>query len=690
MAKKNKVNINSSKPNVAGNSILPKPEFEVKITQEDKSTKLPFLLSIFISAFAFFIYSNTFEHRFVLDDHGIIKNNKITKAPMSWENTKLIFSTPLRKGDVSDLENSLYRPAIKMLFNIEWNLFGANEDVNRAAHKFHIINVLMYAILCGFIFLVLYDAFKQRWLLPLLITLLFAAHPMHVEAIANIKSGDEVLSLLGIVIALRCIQLYFSKGNFIYVIIAFISFLIGSFSKESTLVAVAIFPLFIYFFTNANFSKNIIMSSMFLICTLFFLFCRHQSLKGYPPAAKTSALDNYMVLCDPAEQAVLKPDLQEKYKGSSRFASAVSTMGFYVKTFVIPHPLSCDCSYSSLEPIKMSNPKFLLSFIFFLSLFIFAIYRWKQKDPIAFGILWFFIAMSIVSNIFILIGTSYGERLFFAPSLGLSMVLVAGLAHFLQKDKIESTFFATLRKSPILVGLLLLTIGLYSIKTFSRNRDWKKDFTLFSTDIKNYPNSTHLLFYLGNHLAGLERKEQLTAELTALNYDQKRIDDSVAKENLQAIRYFNVALDAYPALPSDGYNQLGKAYYGIGQLDSAFKYYMKAHKEDSTNAIFINNIGTVYYNRNQVLEAFPYFMQATKTDPTEPDFANNVGCIYGATNRLDSAVYWFDLASKMDPLDITSLNFLEITYRNMGKLKEADYYKSRLASVRIERQNANN
>jgi TPR repeat protein len=60
-------------------------------------------------------------------------------------------------------------------------------------------------------------------------------------------------------------------------------------------------------------------------------------------------------------------------------------------------------------------------------------------------------------------------------------------------------------------------------------------------------------------------------------------------------------MSIYPALPSDGYNQLGKAYFNIGNYDSAQKYYMKAFSEDSTNAIFINNLGTIYYNTSDVV-----------------------------------------------------------------------------------------
>ena len=91
------------------------------------------------------------------------------------------------------------------------------------------------------------------------------------------------------------------------------------------------------------------------------------------------------------------------------------------------------------------------------------------------------------------------------------------------------------------------------------------------------------------------------------------------------------------------------------------------------------------YVTNHVLEAMPYFKLAHERDTTEADFMNNVGCIYGATQRPDSAIYWFDKASKVDPMDITSLGFLEITYRAIGKIKEADYYKERLAAVKAER-----
>jgi tetratricopeptide (TPR) repeat protein len=653
-----------------------------------KYTPWVYALVLFIVAFA--INSNTFKNNFVLDDHGIIKNNKITKAPVSWANTKTIFSTPLRKGDFSDLENSLYRPFTKFLFNIEWNVFGGDP------HKFHIVNVLLYGLTGIFIFFIFYDIMKKKWVIPFLISLLFIVHPIHTEVVANIKSGDEVLSLLGSVIALRCVQLYLQQHKMSYLILGVLGYLMGSFSKESTVLMMFMVPLFIYYFTETDLKKNILISSIFAVCSAFFLFCRHLSLSGYPPSSKLSALDNYLVLSNDNIPI--------------RVASAINTLGLYLKTFFIPHPLSCDYSYSSLEPVKsLGEPTFLLSLLIFSALFVYGVWNLiqsfsgkKEKSITAFGLLWFFVTVSIASNVFFLIGTSFGERLFFVPSLGLCIAVVYFLSTYLYKNKEQGdgAFAKAFSTSPILFALVLIVSALYSYKTYARNADWKTDFALFSRDIEYYPNSTHLLFYLGNHLSSNEYAEDKTPE-------QKR------QASYDAIAKLTKSMSIYPALPSDGYNQLGKAYFNIGNYDSAQKYYLKAFSEDSTNAIFINNLGTIYYNtsdqftnkgnaymqagrpdsanyyyylgKNRLLEAQPYFLLAHSRDTTEPDFMNNIGCIYGATQRPDSAIYWFEKAHLSDDLDITSLNFLEITYRAIGNIQKADYYKALLVETKARR-----
>ncbi|HNB81389.1 MAG TPA: tetratricopeptide repeat protein, partial [Chitinophagaceae bacterium] len=449
--------------------------------------------------------------------------------------------------------------------------------------------------------------------------------------------------------------------------------------------------------------------SIMLLCTLFFLYCRHATLSKYPDKGTLSALDNFMVLCtDPS------------YAGTSQFASAVRTLGLYLMTFLYPHPLSCDYSYSSLIPVGFSDPGFIFSFLILAGLLGYAIFLFiprknslVNKPALSFSLLWFFIAMSITSNVFFLIGTSFGERLLFVPSVGLTMALVLLMARFLQKKSPEEQpLIPSLKASPVFTLLLFGITLLYSIKTWSRNADWKSDFSLFSKDVESYPNSTHLLFYMANHLSGSDFKDNLALDIEEnhLNIDLK---DSVLKANYRCIQLFNKALSIYPALPSDGYNQLGKAYFNTGRLDSAEKYYQKALDEDSTNPIYTNNLGTVYYNSsipltqkgadfqkagqldsaqyysvvgtNRLLEALPYFLKAHKGDSTETDFINNIGCIYGATQRSDSAIYWFRKAYELDRYDEVSIQFLEITYRAIGKTSDADFFKARLAEARAHK-----
>lgn len=630
--------------------------------ENDWSNKQIWFCSAFFFLLAVILYSNTFNHRFVLDDHGIINDNKITKAAFSWENTKLMFSTPLRIGDGTNKEESLYRPVIKTIFNAQWNFFEGDP------HGFHKVNVILYGLLCMLIFWALFDLFNRRWLLPFFITLLFTVHPIHVEVVANIKSLDEIMAMIGIVGAMRAIQLYLKSNKLIHVAWGTLIFTIGIFSKESTIVGMAIFPLLVYYQEGKiDWKKIATVCVPLLVVSIGFVAC----WKSITHINEPSVMDNLII--------------QVKDNIPSRFATAVMIAGFYIYTFFVPHPLACDYSYSTLEPVGPSHLGFIFTLVLCIAGLVYAIKNLKSRSKISFAILWFFITFSIGSNVLFLIGTSFGERLFFTPSLGMCILTVCLLAKFLQKEGGVS-FIEKLKRSPVLTGIVLLVAVLYSVKSYARNADWKNEYELFSRDIKYNKNATHLLYYMGNHLPSEDRKEVLSYQLAELGYNQQQINDSSNKEAARAITFFQRSMSIYPYLPHEGYNQLGKAYFRQGQLDSALKYYSKAASEDSLNAPYINNMGTVYYERNDLNKAMIYFQSAYKIDSAVADFSNNIGCIYGKLSRGDSAIYWFQKATAADSLDVKSLQFLDITYRAMRDTASADFYRNRLIYVQQLRQ----
>ena len=79
---------------------------------------------------------------------------------------------------------------------MEFALFGESPLVN------HLVNILLYALTGGLIYLVLLCLFSRpprasEWarLVALPAALIFLAHPLHTEAVANIKGRDELLAL---------------------------------------------------------------------------------------------------------------------------------------------------------------------------------------------------------------------------------------------------------------------------------------------------------------------------------------------------------------------------------------------------------------------------------------------------------------------------------------------------------------
>jgi protein O-mannosyl-transferase len=646
------------------------------------------LLVVCIALGTFF---NSRNNQFALDDHGIIKSNKITKAGISWENVKKMFVTSHRAGDVSDAEHALYRPVCKVVFAAEWMLGDGTPEY------MHKGNIFFFMLCCALLYWLIYLATKGNWVVCLAISALFAVHPIHSEVVANIKSLDEILGGIGVLGALICFHYYSKNSNVLLLPLALASYLIGIFSKESSIVAVGLVPLYLYFFTDANWKKIIIATVTIAIGAGIFLAMREHAVGWFIHGIEKepSALDNVL--------ALTKVDQTKRggYQMHLFIPTVIYLMGYYVYTLFYPFPLSCDYSYATVEVKGFSDWEFWVSFLFFAGIAYYAIKTIKQKNIIGFGILWFFIAASIVSNLFIVIGTSFGERLMFLPSIGWCIAVVGTLYHLFKYAKHNAANLGVMdgiKKHAAMFGILAVVGGIFANKAMDRNKDWFKDFTLFSRDVKYFDNSTHLLFYWGNHLSSSEYQEILRS--------QGKGEAEIKDANYQAINTFKKSMSLYPALPSDGYNQYGKAYYNLKNIDSAEYYYKKAHSEDTTNPVFINNIGTVFFERAIPLQrldyydsAYRYFRMASQKDTTMIDYLNNLGAITGTlaslpgqdpVGRRREAINYFYNGYKKDSLSegaILSCRSIAMTYNAFGDSVQVKAWTNKATEINNYRMN---
>lgn len=613
-----------------------------KISSEDRKRRLT--LGIIIGVFGFLLYANTLSNGYVLDDFSAIKENNIVRQGISA--IPEIFKTSYRQGYLS-VKDGLYRPLSLAMFAIEWNFFPDKPSVS------HFVNIFLYGLTGLLLFLTLCKLFSQirsGEIIAFITSILFIAHPIHTEIVANIKSRDEILCFLFTIASLRLVLSYLEKEKRKYLFYALFSFFLAFLSKETVITFLALLPLALHFFTRVPLKKILFITSAFVVVTLFCLFVRSRVLQGALTDDSVSMSDNLIVAAKDF---------------NTHIASAFYILGLYVKLLFFPHPLVYDYSYNQVPLVKFNNMFSIASLAFYLAIGIYAAFvLWKsfrhrssvishQSLFIAFGILFFLVTIFLFSNLVLIIGTSMGERLMYFPSLGFCLC-VAGAMYPNPKGN-NSRFFL-----PLGSGLVLLVVILfYSYKTLSRNPDWKDNITLYSHDVNLSPNSTHTHYYLGLELTKVVADaEQDTAK-------KKIYEDGIAELE-----------KSVSILPSflGAYTQIGVAYFRMKNYQKAIENYEKAASMKQADALTLNNIGTVYFQWKKYYEAAEKFRQAVQMDPRYVHAYMNLGSVYGTIGDFDKSIESFLNAIKYAPDNAEAYFYLALTYENKGDKTNAEKY----------------
>ena len=198
-------------------------------------------------------YCDTLTLNYALDDRMVIMESKPVLQG-GWDGIKSIFTEDTFSGffggDKSLVAGGRYRPLSQFTFLVEMQLFGQDVkskigDVNdfEQLHNSeneqyfvnshlpfvsHLFNLIYFALLCLLIYAVLKMVFErytgEKWYMSLafLAAVLFAIHPIHTEAVANVKGRDEIFAMLGAMGALWCCLKYADKHKWWYLLLAFL------------------------------------------------------------------------------------------------------------------------------------------------------------------------------------------------------------------------------------------------------------------------------------------------------------------------------------------------------------------------------------------------------------------------------------------------------------------------------------
>lgn len=347
-----------------------------------------------------------------------------------------------------------------------------------------------------------------------------------------------------------------------------------------------------------------------------------------------------------------------------KLASAFMMCGRYLWTLLVPHPLIHDMGYPQTKAVTFADWRALLGFLVYLGMGVWALFNLKKKHFLSFAILFYLITFSLFSNVLITIGTSYGERLLYVPSLGFAFA-VAYLFCKIFKINDLSQIWNPNGKGAVLWGAAGILLAAYSVKTIVRNPAWFDSGTLYAADIVHSPNCAKLNYHLA-----LEQTKKGLEEASSTVTDSTWV--------LKGIDTYSNAIRLYPQY-HDAYGSRGLAYFRLKKYDQAFNDYQQSLKYRPGDAKVLSNMGFIYFLRNQLDDAEKVYRESIKSDPRFVDARRNLGAVLAMKKNFPAAIEQWEVALEFDPQNATLLNYIGSAYRDMGQPEKGQPYLDKAA-----------
>lgn len=642
----------------------------------------PLFFALFCAVLGLGLYIQTIGHDYVLDDEMVtFKNTIVTQGFSAIPD---ILTTPYRQG-FWDRKESLYRPLSLVMFAAEWQISPNQPWLH------HLMNILLYA-LTGWLVYRLFH--RLTWslhpLIPLSAAILFMVHPLHTEVVANIKSRDEMLALMFGVLALQQFLNYVQSSKFVHLFWGALSFFLAVLAKESAITLFAVLPITLFFFAKPQ-TRHYLVSLVVLFVAILAYFGLRIAALG--------EISNFK------EIAVINNSIVAASNSSEHFATAIVLVGAYLRLFILPHPLSYDYSFNTFPVARFSDPAFLLSMAAIVAIVVYVAMNWKRKDPAAYGLLFFGLTISIVSNLVIIIEATLGERFAYLPSLGLSLafpVLISRLFKLSHKSA-HFSFGAMLSANKSFVAVLGIVIVLFSIKTISRNPDWKTSATLFAADKDNNPRSARTQFAYASNMLHKKiipmddsnpKKNVLTREaIEYLNRSIKIMPDYFDAWVHLLIAYrqvkdFPLARQAYETGLKyknkdniDFFIQGALTYSDMGMWQEAIEANRLALQLDTSRAEIWNNYGMCLTETGNRLDGFNALYHSLQLDSSQSNTWYNLGNWHAKGGDYNNAILHYSKALQRDSAHIGSLNNTGNSYAAMGQYNTALIYYEKTLSI---------
>jgi len=590
------------------------------------------ILLVFL--FALVIYFPTVKYDFVLDDNFFITGNE---QLTTLSGTLGYFSRGAWDGIGSTGQikppSNLYRPLLMVGYALERAIFGVNPG------WCHFINILMHAVVCVLVMTFIWQLLgfwqqltPHRIEIALVSGILFAVHPIHIEAVSWISGRAEVLAGLFLMCSLCCYLRYREKGILRWLLFSMMLFSFALLSKESAIAGVLLIFLIELSINSWKFP--------YVIRRRIHDLHSRKAVEGKSKKVGKSTVGLVSIAVVAVAYLLIRIAVFGRLgpvpEGQFFFGETVLTRFFtmsevfvdYFRKLLIPWPLFI--VYGDYTPIPIARtltPQVLGSIAITIAIPVIAIWARKWVPSVTFTIGWLYLALLPVSQI-MPFGALMGERFLYVPSVGFCLLLAALLVH------IRRTYI----RRYVQVGL----VSTYLVMTFVHNPVWANERTLWDHSVTIHPD---------DHIAHYNRGVCMVRD----------------KEYSDAICEFKTALQLKPAMAS-AHTNLGVEYQRTGQIKKAFGCYRKALMLDPLLPETHYNLGNLYLEMGQTRKAIQEYRETIRIQPKFVQARTNLAYVYYSEGNFSIAEEILKSVLNDNPRLIEAYNILGAVYIKQRKL----------------------
>jgi protein O-mannosyl-transferase len=571
-------------------------------------------LALIVLLAALVVSARSLRHEFVFDDHMLVGGN----APVLRGEAPLSSAFTYRYWGAADeaSPNELYRPITILSLALNARLLGQGPAGMHAGNMaLHGLNAVLVLILVGALF-------GRPWL-AFATALLFAVHPIATEAVIPVAGRADLLA--GAFVLLSCafgLAAARRRKRWILIgglIVAFATFF-GALSKEHAFAA----PLLMVALLGADRRRHsgdpradrdylhtaITLAGLQVFVLVMVLLLRVQIL-GYvfhttPPESPSTS---YLAFVNnPIQFAEPLP----------RVLTALRVAVMAAGRLALPFVLSADYSYDVI-PVTGSPPGLADAGAVVFALIYLGLVVWSaRRYPVAmFALSWSALTYLLVSNLLFPIGTIFGERLLYLPSIGFALLIAAGL------ERLAASAPGRRRAA---VATLAILATLYGARFVARAADWSSDERLFEVTVAASPRSAKAHSNRGFTLQRAGRYEEAAAS-------------------------FRTALEIAPGLTGSGVS-LARCLMELGRPAEAVAQYERVIARDDGISVAWSGLGLAQLAVDQVDAAEASFRKSLGLSlGGNREALRGLGEVLARTGREDAAVALLEKVSSTVPAD---------------------------------------